>query len=334
MKLLQVRLRRLLLFAVIFVSVVVFLVIRYSNLYYKFNQVGSDLTAFVGETLSAKSGVDYCKSLPRWTPESPYPPIQKVSKELGIKDGERVFINGIRCGEWLIALKQTFPKIKLFATDRHPDIIKYVSTLVNASIVTSKPWELTSLPFKDEEGEVVSSFDRAIVDGVLLPYDKDLQCETMRKMIPLVKPGGSMFLGKNIEPCHGNVTDKIHSYHGQILPKCFWSESCLLKRHDISEILYMKETDIMPAVDASSNQLGSTACPTAVFIYKNIMMVSKLDKDPLKPELKYEKDKHAHVCTLSESKNATTHNIEKVKFDKEGILNAVKQMKEKGIDMR
>jgi len=333
----KIRPWRLLIFSLFFAIVVLYLSTRTLNGLSSEKRRFSFSAWLQGEVLGVSYEDRYCKDLNN-DKNSKYPPVNEVAKQLNIKDGETVFLNGIHCGEWLVALKQTFPNIKLFGVDQDREAVEYVSKLVKGNFSTAIPYELQNLKFDNVK------FDHAIIDGVLSVYSPEYQCKTIRQMIPMLKAGGSLYIGKNIESCDGNTDierDLERYLHVQLLSKCYWTKQCLKGRNDIVEILYSQEKHMFPELHEQIKSKQSkmkekllydfSTCATSVFIYRHIVLLEPnkdLKQDKLLPESKHESGKHAHKCTKSQSVNSTQNKL----FDKEGIKNAIKDIKLRGLD--
>ena len=291
---------------------------------------------FENQVLGISYKERFCKHVVLWNKSSKYPPVQIVAEQLNIKDGDSVFINGIHCGEWNIALKGSYPNIKLYGVDKDPEAIAYVKELANGTYKVSQPFEL------DKSGFNVQ-FDHAIVDDLLHVYTPELQCKAITQMIPLLKAGGSLYIGKTYEK---HITNEVvetylaEKLHVQLLQKCYWSRNCLYKRSDIVEILYSKDIDLLNVtghfnpyfVDINNKPLDISNHSSSIFIYKHILLTSDKDlKNNILPVSKYSSHIHNHICTHSESMNATKR--DRLNIDREGIKKAVKDMKLRGLDM-
>jgi hypothetical protein len=287
-----------------------------------------------GQVLSVSYEDRFCRHFAE-NDNSLYPPVNEVAKQLNIKDGDSVFVNGIHCGEWLVALRKTFPNIKLFGVDRNPESIAYISTFVKGNFTVALPFDLQTVNFGDK-----MQFDHAIIDGALSIYSPEYQCKTVRQMIPMLKAGGSLYIGKNFESCEENkdIEKDLQKYlHVQLLPKCYWSSHCLKGRTDIVEVLYSKENHMFPElhkerkskIDKMKEKLlfDFSTCATSIFVYRHIVLLEAND-NKLLPQSKHEKDKHKHECTTSQSVNSTQNKL----FDKDVIRNAIKDIKLKGLD--
>jgi len=286
---------------------------------------------FHGQVLGLSFQERFCANA-RWNATSRYPPVHIVAKQLNIKDGDSVFINGIHCGAWNRALKHFYPNLKLYGIDKDPESIAYVRELVNGTYSVSQPFEL------DTSG-ISRQFDHAIVDNLLHVYTPELQCKAITQMIPMLKAGGSLYIGKTYEK-HLQYDDAVETYlqsemHTHLLQTCYWSQNCLQKRADIVEILYSKDIDYMTRrgtfdpylVDNGRINLSNNSY--SIFVYKNILLtLDKESKNNILPVSRYN-EQFKHKCTHSVSKDAA----KKERIDKEGIKKAVKDMKLRGLDM-
>lgn len=291
-----------------------------------------------GQVLGISYEDRFCKHL-TYNSSSKYPPVKEVAKQLNIKDGDTIFVNGLHCGEWVVALSRHFPKLKLFGVDQDPDSIKYVSKLVpDGNFTSALPFELQTIRFHDIK------FDHAIIDGVLSIYPPEFQCRTVKQMIPMLKAGGSLYIGRNFESCEENkdLEKDLQNYlHVQLLPKCYWSADCLKKRKDIVEILYSKEQNMFPDLHEEKKSQYSnmkhkllfdfSSCATSIFIYRHIVLLhpNKELQEKLVLQSKHETGIHSHQCTVSEALNSTKNKL----LDKNEIKNAVEDMKMKAFNV-
>jgi len=297
---------------------------------------------FHGQVLGLTFEERFCHNTRQWNATSRHPPVHVVARQLNIKDGDSVFVNGVHCGEWNRALKHFYPNIVLYGIDKDPESVEYVKTLANGTYSVSQPFEL------DTSG-ITRQFDHAIIDNLLHVYTPELQCRAITQMIPLLKAGGSLYIGKSFEKYGADVDEvAVEKYvqghlHRQLLETCYWSSNCLLKREDIVEILYSKDIDFMTTqgtfddyiVDDKSSSSHSgrhinlSNNSYSVFIYKNILLTQHKDHgNNILPESRYS-EQFNHKCTRSKAKDAT----ERERIDKEGIKKAVKDMKLRGLDM-
>lgn len=340
-----VKIKRLLIIGIVFVIITFYLfstqfnakkvgLVKGSFMQVNLNIITNTISNWLGErVLGISYEKRFCKHVTKWNSSSKYPPVKIVAQQLNIHDGDSIFINGLHCGEWAVALKGTFPNIKLYGVDKDPDSIEYVRKLVNGTFEISEPFELHKSSF-------TVSFDHGIVDGIISIYSPDLQCKTVKQMIPMLKAGGSMYIGKNFEQCEEKaVESQLQTYlHIQVLSDCYWSKKCLHGRSDVVEILYSEESRMLDDEVKSETPLDHkkeellteiSRCATSIFIYKHIV-ISPDKKSNLLPASKYISHKHDHKCTHSETVNST--NLNKL-IDREGIKKAVMDMKIKGLDM-
>jgi len=338
------RLKRALLFFCAFVAITIFVFTTQYNtraggfvkggiIHSGLHHLSSKLSNwFHGQVLGLTFRERFCHT--SWNATSRHPPLHIVAKQLNIKDGDSVFVNGIHCGEWNRALKHFYPNIVLYGIDKDPESVDYVSSLVNGTYSVSQPFEL------DTSG-ISMQFDHAIVDNLLHVYTPELQCRAITQMIPLLKAGGSLYIGKSFERYSEKDERDIENYvqsrlHRQLLETCYWSQNCLQKREDIVEILYSKDIDHMRGdgtfddyIVGESRQINLSNNSYSIFVYKNILLtLDKEHKNNILPVSRYT-SQFEHKCTRSNAKDAARRE----QIDKEGIKKAVKDMKLRGLDM-
>ena len=263
----------------------------------------------------------HCRGVARWNSSSKWPPVGEVSNVLRIKDKQSVFVNGLGCGQWVDGLRFLFPSLRLNGVDANIGSVKYVKKIVNGSFHARQAYDLLDIPLEDDKG-----FDHAVIDHALSMLDKRLQCDAVKRMLPLLKPGGSMFIAHNLEKCDDTMVHLSSKISMNILPKCFWSKVCLIGRSDVAEIIYIKEGSLFNSVHVNPMLKD---CTSSILIYKHIMINKQKDKKPLHPNLESNGKIGAHPCTKSDY-SSPRHADEKVK---EGIKKAIKDMKLKGLDM-
>ena len=334
----KIRIKRLVMLIgfLLFVTIYLFISSQHHNSF--LNKLSGKFKNWLeGQVLGISYEERFCKHVSKWNKSSKYPPVQMVAKQLNIEDGDHVFINGLHCGEWVVALKGTFPNIKLFGVDKDKDSINYIKTLVNGTYRVSEPFALDQNHFDVQ-------FDHAIVDGILSIYSHELQCKTILQMLPMLKAGGSLYIGKSFEQCdeRKDIEKYLRKYiHAQILPKCFWSQSCLHRRSDIVEILYSKENHILNSksdkgeseiVEQKKEKLliDFSSCATSIFLHKHIVLHSNEKKDHVIPDSKYEQELHSHECTWSQTANSTS--IHKIRKDQDAIKKAIASVQSNGLN--
>ncbi len=116
--------------------------------------------------------------------------------------------------------------------------------------------------------------------------DKNIECNLVWELLRILKPGGSMYLGHNIEEKECRL---LYKYSNVALPGCYWSETCLTNRTDIALIYYIKEKDLFGA----HAQIDD--CYTAVFIHKKVI-ISKANDGREEPTPKYEPHEKMYFC--------------------------------------
>ena len=263
----------------------------------------------------------HCKNVARWNASSKWPPVRDVAKILRIKDKQSMFVNGLGCGQWVDGLKGLFPSLKVTGVDPNHGSVHHVKKIANGSFYARQPYDLLDIPLEDDKG-----FDHGLTGNALNRLDKELQCDAVKRMLPMLKPGGSMLIGQNLEECNEAMVQLNSKTSINMLPQCFWSRGCLAGRTDVAEIIYIKEGSIFE--NAFINPLLKD-CTTSVVIYKHIMINKQKDKKPLHPNLEAHGKIDAHPCTKSD--HSSPHKADqKVK---EGIKKAIKDMKLRGLDM-
>ena len=291
-------------------------------LFYFFYTKHSGVRAWVREQVSELAWEKlHCKNVPRWNSSSKWPPVKEVSVLLRIKDRQSVFLNGLGCGQWLDGLQGLFPFLELTGVDPNFGSVQYVKKIANGTFHARQAYDLLDIPLEDDKG-----FDHAITEHALNLLDKELQCDAVKRMLPLLKPGGSMFIGQVLEECNEAMVQLNSKTSINLLPQCFWSRECLVGRTDVAEIIYVKEGSIFESPHV--NPLLKD-CASSVLIYKHIMISKQKDKKPLHPNLAVHGKLVAHPCTKSD--HSSPHKADQKM--KEGIKKAIKDMKLRGLDM-
>ena len=215
--------------------------------------------------------------------------IPELAKQLNLKDDTSVFDSNTGCNEWLTLLRKKYPKIVIGGAHVDQYAVEYAKKSFNdtpSSFGTISPDG--KLDFVGDEPK----FSHAINYGGLRDLgDKKVQCNLVRELLRILKPGGSMYLGHNIEEKECSVLDK---YANGALPGCYWSDTCLKNRPDIALIYYIKEKDLFGA----HSQIDE--CYTAVFIHKKVIMSSDGHEYP---PPKFEPHENMYFCKTDESGN-------------------------------
>lgn len=216
--------------------------------------------------------------------------IPELAKQLNLKeDTIEVFDSNTGCNEWLTLLRKKFPKIVIGGAHVDQYAVEYAKKLFNdtpSSFGTISPDG--KLDFLGDKPK----FSHAINYGGLRDLgDKKVQCNLVRELLRILKPGGSMYLGHNIEEKECSVLDK---YANEALPGCYWSDTCLKNRTDIALIYYIKEKDLFGA----HSQIDE--CYTAVFIHKKVIISPNGHEEP---PPKFKPHEKMYFCKTDESGN-------------------------------
>ena len=221
--------------------------------------------------------------------------IPELAKQLNLDaPGTSVFDSNTGCNEWLKLLRKRYPKLKIGGAHVDQYAVEYAKRLFNDTPSTfgtiTSDGKLNFLPNGMQ-------FVHAINYGGLKDLgNKEMQCNLVRDLLRILKPGGSMYLGHNIEE---NECRVLHKYADVALPGCYWSEMCLKDQTDIAEIYYIKEKDLFGA----HSQIDD--CYTAVFIHKKVIRSRGRDGHE-NPAPKYERHEKMYYCT---TQNAITGKI-------------------------
>lgn len=168
--------------------------------------------------------------------------IPELAKQLNLNDDTSVFDSNTGCNEWLTLLRKKYPKIYIGGSHVNQYAVEYAKKLFNDT--PSNFGTISSVGKLDFLGDK-PKFAHAINYGGLRHLgDKNIQCNLVRELLRILKPGGSLYLGHNIEEKDCQVLDKFANV---AVPGCYWSETCLKNRTDIAAIYYIKEKDIFGA---------------------------------------------------------------------------------------
>lgn len=184
--------------------------------------------------------------------------IKPLSRQLDIKDGQSLFDANSGCLEWLTHFRSEFPNLEVGGYDVDDDAIDYAKRV-----------------FNDTPGSFVKklsqtknlSFHNAINFGGLQTMRADKQCSKVKAIFSSLKPGGTLYLGHNLErncntsSCIKCFTD-MEKIGFVVLDTCFWSKICLRDHPNLMDIYYIPEREFFHA----PRYFG--ACQTAVFIKK------------------------------------------------------------------
>lgn len=217
--------------------------------------------------------------------------ISELAKQLNLDDPKTtsVFDSNTGCNEWLKLLRKRYPKLRIGGAHINQYAVEYAKRLFNDT-----PGTFGTISSDGKLGFLSDGapFDHAINYGGLKDLgSKEVQCNLVRELLRILKPGGSLYLGHNIEENECHVLDK---YSQVALPGCYWSEMCLKNRTDIAEIYYIKERDLFGA----HSQIDD--CYTAVFIHKKVI-ISQGKDGPENPKPKYTRHERMYLCTAQKA---------------------------------
>ncbi|KAK3743953.1 hypothetical protein QZH41_002715 [Actinostola sp. cb2023] len=175
-----------------------------------------------------------------------------VAQQMNFKDGHSMFDNGCGCGAFLSAFNVTYKNVKVGGLDLSPGAIAFAKELFPGEKENFKIGTVENLSFVKD-----ASYDHAMTFFTFPYVNPENQCKAVKEMLRIVKPGGSLYIGHNLE---SDCKDKKH-IGIYTLPLCFWNEHCLQGRNDVQEIYYIKEKELFGV---------SVYCPdkSAVFVHK------------------------------------------------------------------
>lgn len=220
--------------------------------------------------------------------------VSELSKQLNLHiKGTSVFDSNTGCNEWLKVIRKTYPDIKIGGAHRDQYAVEYAKRLFNDTPATFGTIDPNGrLSFLTDS----AMFSHAINYGGLKDLgDKRIQCNLVGELLRILKPGGSLYLGHNVEEDECRVLDK---YSNVALPGCYWSEMCLKNRSDIAEIYYIKEKDLF----GTHSQIDD--CYTAVFIHKKVI-ISKGNDGREDPTPRYMRHEKMYYCKKKEAGSDT-----------------------------
>lgn len=210
--------------------------------------------------------------------------IPELAKQLNLKDGTSVFDSNTGCNEWLTLLRKKYPKLVIGGAHIDQYAVEYAKKLFNDTPSTFGT--INSDGKLDFLGDSIRFAHVINYGGLRELGDKNIQCNLVRELLRILKPGGSIYLGHNMEKTECHVLDK---YSNVALPGCYWSETCLKNRTDIAEIYYIKEKDLFGAHSEIDD------CYTAVFIHKKVI-ISMAKDGPENPPPKYKRHEKMYSC--------------------------------------
>ena len=184
--------------------------------------------------------------------------VAKLSKALGIVDGQSLFDTNTGCLKWLKQFRSQFPNLDLAGFDEDYDAVDYAKRFFND----------TARKFVKRLSRARNnSFDHAINFAGLQTTRADKQCSEVKAILKTLKPGGILYIGHNLEhSCRSKTCEKclsdMENIGFTILSKCFWPKICLRGERNLYDIYYILEQYFF----GSSRDFSE--CRTGVFIRK------------------------------------------------------------------
>jgi hypothetical protein len=217
--------------------------------------------------------------------------IKVISEQLNIKNGQAVFDSNTGCNEWLRGLRKKYPKLKIGGAHTDQYAVEYAKRVFNDT-------QKTFVTVLKETGklEAVDShtYNHAINYAGLREMPKNTQCNLVRELLRIIKPGGSIYLGHNMEESDCKVMEKYSQY--VTLPGCYWSK-CLQNRTDVSDMYYIRESDLYGA------HRDIDSCYTAVFVHKKVI-INRVKDGPGEVKAKYKEHPKKFYCTSKPTGNS------------------------------
>ena len=187
-----------------------------------------------------------------------------LAEQINFKDSHSIFHANTGCNYWLQAFKTKFKNVKIGGASLDDDAVDYAKRYFNdtrnvfGKIVRKKNSQDFSL------SDQTLQYDHAMIYGGLQEnMELPAQCSLVKQLLQMVKAGGSVYIGRNMEK---DTCDFVHKYANYIVaPPCYWEDVCLKQRAGVAEIYYIRERDLFndPSIDE---------CLTAVFIHKKIVV--------------------------------------------------------------
>lgn len=174
-----------------------------------------------------------------------------IGEQLGFANGHSMFDNGCGCGAFLAAFNQTYKNVRVGGLDLSTGAIAFAKKIFPKQKRNFQVGTVEHLSFVKD-----ASYDHAMTFATFPYVSPEIQCQAVKEMLRIVKPGGSLYIGHNLEAeCSENHIGMF------TLPLCFWNERCLNGVEDVQQIYYIKEKELFDEVKY---------CPekTAVFIHK------------------------------------------------------------------
>lgn len=184
--------------------------------------------------------------------------VTKLSKALGVMDGQSLFDTNTGCLKWLKQFRSQFPNLALAGFDEDEDAVDYAKRFFNDT--TRKFIKRLSLARN-------MSFDNAINFAGLQTMRSDRQCLTVKAILKTLKPGGILYIGQNLERiCRTKTCEKclveMENVGYTVLDTCFWPKVCLMDETVSYDIYYILEQKFFGLAKDFSE------CRTGVFLRK------------------------------------------------------------------
>lgn len=184
--------------------------------------------------------------------------IAKLSKTLGIMDGQSLFFANTGCLNWLKQFRAQFPNLDMSGSDEDYEAVEYARRFFND----------TARKFVERlSGARNDSFDHAINFAGLQTMRADIQCSKVQALFKTLRNGGILYIGHNLERnCRTQVCEQClvesEKIGFTILNKCFWRKDCFVQPTIAYDIYYVLERNFFGSKNFPE-------CRTGVFVQKN-----------------------------------------------------------------
>ena len=183
--------------------------------------------------------------------------VTKLSKALGVIDGQSFFDTNTGCLKWLKQFRSQFPNLDLAGFDEDYDAIDYAKRFFND---TARKFLKRLSRARNQ------SFDIAINVAGLQTMRSDRQCSKVKAILKTLKPGGILYIGQNLERiCRTKTCKKclfdMENVGFTLLDTCFWPKICLMDDRRSYDIYYILEQKFFGSEDFPE-------CRTGVFVRK------------------------------------------------------------------
>ncbi|XP_028394177.1 uncharacterized protein LOC114518390 [Dendronephthya gigantea] len=185
--------------------------------------------------------------------------IAKLSRTIGIMDGQSLFFANTGCLKWLRQFRTQFPKLNLGGSDEDYGAVDHARRFFND----------TARKFVERLSEARNdSFDHAINFAGLQTMRADIQCLKAKAILRTLKNGGILYIGHNLErDCRTDACKQCllesQKIGFTILNKCFWRKDCFGQPRKAYDIYYVLERNFFGSAK------DFPECRTGVFVRKN-----------------------------------------------------------------